>query len=270
MFSCSNDGLLRMHTIREASRPGDDTETRGFDFSSMGFVCVADEDYFLSSPRSQSPVNYRLPSFFPSSLKSSTSDLDDIYSSSSSLSYTGSTSKMKRFLKNQSNLKMISKFSNLLKSCQNASDYLEPKDTVLEHLFMSGFRHAAQKYILDGHALDKTFDEVCQHNSEVAFAAGMANAGRTWLLLAQFYPNPNDNSLLYGKNNNGVALPRNYSDIITDKGKSNGIENKRPSLTLKQVVVYLSSIKLSVSGGWLIGDTSDLRAEGPEFDTSKC
>ena len=220
--------------MKEAIRPADETETCGFDFSSKGYVCFADESLYLSSPRSPSPVNYKFSSLL-TQLKSGAGDFDELISSASVMPTPGNSQKMKKFLSNQSCLKMLCKESKLMESCRDINDYLEPKNTVLEHLFMSGFCYAAREYILDGHALDKTFYEVCQHNSEVALTAGMANAGRTWLLLAQFYTNTTDNSLLFQKNVNETTLPRTCSDVTTDRGKLNGAEIKRSSLTSKPV-----------------------------------
>ena len=199
--------------------------------SSLGYICLADDSMAINSPRPQSPSGYNRSSLFGGWKSSSGalpgSDFDDMVQSSSA-----SGIKMKNFLRTQSCLKMLCGKFTTLTPCEDLSDYLTQRDTVIEHLFMSKFCLAAKNYKLYGNSSDTSFSDVCEHNSNVALKLGMANAARAWLLLSQFYLNcksPSSNT-----NANVGPMPRTHSDVTTDKAKRDG-DSKRPSLAYKKV-----------------------------------
>ena len=220
--------------MRDAVRPGDHTETRGLALSSQGHVCFADDRLSFSSPRAQSPSSYNRGLFggwMSGSLQSG--DFDDLLKSST----TASGYKMKKFLQAQSALKMLFSRKIEVTPCKGLNDYLEPRETVLEHLSLSRFCYAAKNYKLYSEGAD-TFSEICQYNSKVAVKAGMANPARTWLLLSQFYANcaTTCNGCFTPSANATASIPRTFSDLNTDKGKRGGEgDSKRPSLVSKKV-----------------------------------
>ena len=212
-----------MHTIEEAVRPGDHTQTKGLDISSMGYLCLADETSDPYTPRNQSPTGYpRLP------FLNWKSDFDDVVAPS-----TGAA-RLQRFLKTQSHLKMMRGKPAQLKSGSDLDDQLDAKDVLLEHVFMRGFKYCAKNYKLERTAVDNSFFEVCKHNSNVALKAGKANAARTWLLLSQFYSNNNDD-LAMSNNLSNATFGRTFSDVGLEKSKRETGDGKRPSLITRKV-----------------------------------
>ena len=229
-----------MHTMREAVRPGDNTDTRGLDLSSLGYLCLADDSLSFNSPRPQSPSGYNRMSLFGGWKQGSSGGLQSgDFDSAMTSSMTSSGYKMKKFLRTQSSLKMLWGKQEEMTSCKALNDYLTPRDTVLEHLSLSRFSFAAKNYKLYGTGSD-TFSDICHHNSNVALEAGMANAARTWLLLSQFYSNSANTCSACNDIANATSIPRTFSDVAADRARKGDGDSKRTSIVSKKVRNFFS------------------------------
>ncbi|CAK8672704.1 unnamed protein product [Clavelina lepadiformis] len=246
LFSCSKDGTLFMHNMKESIRPSDNTQTSGFDVSSLGYLGLAGDDKGMYTPRAQSPSGQsnKLPTLF--GWKGTEND-GLIYSRPSSPTYIGL--KMKQFLNARSSLTIFKTSSDNNKFCEDLDDNISVEDTVIEHLKKPGFIFMAKNYKLTGISAALSFKDLCTQNSQIALKAGSPNIARTWLLVGEFYCNEaqmRTNKAVGGVN---TSLPRTQSDNATDKHRRAEGDSKKPSIMSRKDDLHGSQILFPVTSG---------------------
>uniref|UniRef100_H2ZMN9 GATOR2 complex protein WDR24 n=1 Tax=Ciona savignyi TaxID=51511 RepID=H2ZMN9_CIOSA len=188
LFSCSKDGTLVMHAMREAIQPWLNTKTRGLDMGAGGRISLAGEHRSIHT-RAQSP--------------------------------TGSC---RSFSKLRSRLTEFSN-SSIPKISDTEFDPATFHQSVLRKFSNSQFVYAAKNYILNGPEKELSFKQLCEHNASVMERIGDHNVAKVWLIIAEFYSNK---ILLKQKaTHTSLPLQRTYSDAAPDRSNRAESENKR-------------------------------------------
>nr|CAB3267689.1 WD repeat-containing protein 24-like [Phallusia mammillata] len=227
IFSCSKDGNLMMHAMRDASCPADQSVSSGLAFSSCGFIAHSSQTS-NTMVRAQSPLgsSSKLPAIF--GWKAGMKDMVEIENlPDSPLATAPRTS---HFLNAKSKFRIFTSVHYETKPCVDFDDYPDSTSHIFEHMTMKNFIFAARKYILDGASANLTFSELCHYNSEVALDAGLCNVARTWKLLGVFF----HKDILLNKSSTKVESGEKLKKLES--------ENKRHSLTVKKDEIHGSQI----------------------------
>lgn len=248
LLSAGKDNTLYHHYFEEAIKPMDTANPVAFHFNNCGNITCAYSQ----------PVK-------PVKVASSNENLDSTANQSRPKSPFRSGRKVSPVPPNVTESIVTSFAKQDEPRIQFNSDVF---NETLELLSMQWFVETASKYELTG----KSFDELCEHNSRVAYSLGRLIIRNIWLIILEIYGSrPRNHSIHKGTNSKSQPL-NSFQNQLTS-GDSIGIQSSTVSSTVPSTSEYSGpsldhSTSMTLKWNQLSVDTPDCCVSSQEIDAS--